>query len=90
MNSINFFQFQLGFKKIVVTPEFQPGAKRILLYFISPRDETIFAKICAIFYKNASRKKTFRMQLQDYMKAMMLDFINKRSKIFNFKTFKTV
>ena len=29
------------------------------------------------------------MQLQDYIKTMMLDFINKRSKIFNFKTFKT-
>ena len=26
------------------------------------------------------------MQLQDYIKTMMLDFVNKRSKIFNFKT----
>ena len=30
------------------------------------------------------------MQLQDYIKTMMLDFINKRSKMFNFKTFKIV
>ena len=30
------------------------------------------------------------MQLQDYIKTMMLDFINKRSKTFNFKTFKVV
>ena len=29
------------------------------------------------------------MQLQD-IKTMMLDFINKRSKMFNFKTFKIV
>ena len=28
------------------------------------------------------------MQLQDYIETIMLDFINKRSKIFNFKTFK--
>ena len=27
------------------------------------------------------------MQLQDYIKSMMLYFINKRSKMFNFKTF---
>ena len=30
------------------------------------------------------------MQLQDYIKTMMLDFINKRSTMFNFKTFKIV
>ena len=30
------------------------------------------------------------MQLQDYIKTMMLDFIKKRSKMFNFKTFKIV
>ena len=28
------------------------------------------------------------MQLQDYIRAMMSDFVNKRSKMFNFKTFK--
>ena len=28
------------------------------------------------------------MQLQDYIKTMMLDFINKRSKMFNFKILK--
>ena len=30
------------------------------------------------------------MQLQDYIKTMMLDFLSKRSKMFNFKTFKIV
>ena len=35
-------------------------------------------------------KSPFRMQLQVYIKTMMLYFINKRSKIFNFKTFKIV
>ena len=30
------------------------------------------------------------MQLQNYIKTIMLDFINKRSKMFNFKTFKIV
>ena len=30
------------------------------------------------------------MQLQDYIETMMLDFINKESKMFNFKTFEIV
>ena len=30
------------------------------------------------------------MQLQDYIKTKMLDFINKRSMMFSFKTFKIV
>ena len=30
------------------------------------------------------------MQFQDFIKAMMLDYINKRSKMFNFKAFKIV
>ena len=30
------------------------------------------------------------MQLQDYIETMMLDFINKGSKMFNFKTFEIV
>ena len=35
-------------------------------------------------------KSTFRMQLQDYIKTKMLDFIHKRSKMINFRTFKIV
>ena len=66
------------------------GPKGTFFYFISPRGENIFGKICGIFYKNVIRKKTFCMQLQGYIKTMMLDFINKRSKIFKFKTFKIV
>ena len=58
--------------------------------FISPQGENIFAKICSIFYKYVLWKKTFRMQVQNYIKTIMLDFINKRSKMFNFKTFKIV
>ena len=58
-----------------------------LFCFISARGENIFAKNCGIFYKNVLRKKMFRMQLQDYIKPMMLYFINKRSKMFNFKIF---
>ena len=44
-------------KKIGVTREFQPRAKQIFFYFISPPGETIFAKICNIFYKNVIQKK---------------------------------
>ena len=84
------FQFQPRLKKFGVTIEFQPGAKRIFFYFISPWSESILATICGIFYKNVSQKKTFCMQLQDHIKTMMLDFINKRSKMFNFKNFKIV
>ena len=40
------------------------------------------------FTKLCYGKSTFHMQLQDYIETIMLDFINKRSKIFNFKTFK--
>ena len=35
-------------------------------------------------------EKDVCMQLQDYIKTMMLDFINKRSMMFSFKTFKIV
>ena len=80
-----YFQFQPGLKKIGVTREFQPEAKQIFFYFISPQGKNIFAKICGIFYKNVLQKETFRMQLQEYIKTMMLDFINKRSEMFNFK-----
>ena len=61
-----------------------------IFYFISPGGENIFANICGIFYKNVIWKKMFRMQLLDDIKTLMLDFINKISKMFNFKTFKIV
>ena len=66
-----------------VTREFQPVAKRIFFYFISPWSGTIFAKICGNFTKMFYAKSTFRMQLQG-KKTMILDFINKSSKTFNF------
>ena len=36
------------------------------------------------------KKHVQKMQLQDYIKTILLDFIHKRSKMFNFKTFKIV
>ena len=62
------FQFQPRLKKIGVTLELSIRGKTNIFYFISPRDEKIFAKICGIFYKNVLRKKTFLMQLHDYIK----------------------
>ena len=84
------FQFQPGLKKVRVTLEFQPGVNECFFTLFHPRVKMYLQKICSIFYKNFLLKKTFRMQLQDYIKTMMLDFINKRSKTFNFKTFKVV
>ena len=43
----------------------------------------------AYFAKMFHGKSMFRMQLQDYIR-IMLDFSNKRSKMFNLKTFKIV
>ena len=57
-------------------------------YFISLRAETIFAKIYVIFYKNVLRKKHVSYAVTAlYKNYMMLDFINKRNKKFNFKAF---
>ena len=82
------FQFQPGLKKICFTREFQPGAIRMYFIFISPRGENIFAKICGIFYKKMFYgKKHLLYAITRLYKTMMLDFINKRSKTFNFKTF---
>ena len=74
-------------KKIGATPDFQPGAKQIhsLLPAHPTRGENTPAKIRGI--NTATRKKTPRMQLQD-IKTMRPDFINKRSKMLNLKTFK--
>ena len=47
-------------------------------------------KFAAYFTKMFYGKNTFRMQLRDYIKTMMLDFIKKRSKMFNFKIFEIV
>ena len=57
-------------------------------YFISLWIGLIFAKICGIFYKNILRRKHVCMQLQDYTKILILDYINKSNKMFDFKTFK--
>ena len=79
------FQFQPGLKKLVSHVSFNPGQSEYFLLY-SSRGENVLAKICSKFYKNVLWKNTFRMQLQDYIKTMMLEFINKRSKMFNFKT----
>ena len=75
-------------KKLVSDVSFNPGQNEYLFYFISHRRENIYGKNCGMFYKNVLRKKTFGMQLQDYIKAMMLDCISNRIKMLNFKTFK--
>ena len=52
--------------------------------------KTYLERFKAYFTKLFYGKSTFRMLLQDYMNTMMLHFINNRSKMFNFKTFKIV
>ena len=81
------FQFQPGLKKLVSHVSFNPGRNEYFLLHFIPGWK-MFAKICSIFYKNVLWENTFLMQLQDYIKTMMVEFINKRSKMFNFKTLK--
>ena len=54
---------------------FAPGVK----FSISTWNENIFAEICGMFYTNVLRKK----HLIDYVKAIILDFINMIGKMFN-------
>ena len=54
---------------------FAPGVK----FSISTWNENIFAEICGMFYTNVLRKK----HLKDYVKAIILDFINMIGKMFN-------
>ena len=51
------------------------------LYFTQGR-ELYMQRFAVYFTKLFRGKSMFCMQLQDYIKAMMLDFINKRSKEF--------
>ena len=79
LRALSYGKFLPGLKKIgAATREFQPGAKLIFFYFISPRGENIFAKICAIFYKAFLRKKSVSYAVRGYLKTMMLDYINAR------------
>ena len=43
-----------------------------------------------MFYKNVLWKKNISYEVTELQKNLMLDFINKRSTMFNFKTFKIV
>ena len=72
------FNFNPGWKKLVSHLRFNPGQNEYFLLHFTLGWKYI-AKICGIFYKNILRKTTFRMKLQDYIKTMMLDFINKRT-----------
>ena len=47
-------------------------------------------RLARIIQKCFTEKSTSRIQLQDYINTMILDFFNKRSKMFKFKTFKIV
>ena len=73
-----------------VTCEFQPRVKGIFFYFISPQDEILLQRFAAYFTKMFYGKSMYCMQLQYYTKTMILDFVNKRSKMFDFKTLKIV
>ena len=47
-------------------------------------------RFATYFTKMFYGKSTFHMQSQDYIKTMMLNFINKKCEIFNLKRFKIV
>ena len=81
------FNFCQGWKKLLSHLSFNPGRNQSPHPIHPTRGENTPGKIRGI--KNATWKKTLRMQLQD-IKTMMLDSINKRSKMFNFKAFKIV
>ena len=79
-------KFGPGLKKIGVTREFRPGANKYFFTSFHPGVK-LYAKICGIFYKNVLHKRHVSYVVPGLYKT---DFINKRSKIFNFKTFKIV
>ena len=68
-----------------------PGRNEYFFTLFQPRVELYMQRFAVYFTKLFRGKSMFCMQLQDYIKAMMLDFINKRSKAFiDFKWFKIV
>ena len=75
-------------KKIGVTREFQPKAKRNFFYFISHQVKIYLQRFAAYDTKMLYRN-VLCMQLQVCIKNM-LHFINKRSKMFDFKTFENM
>ena len=75
-------------KKIGVTREFQPKAKRNFFYFISHQVKIYLQRFAAYVTKMLYRN-VLCMQLQVCIKTM-LHFINKRSKMFDFKTFENM
>ena len=64
--------------------------KTNIFYFISPGVKLYLQRFAAYFTKMLYGKRRFVCRLQDYIKTTMLDFINKISSMFNFKTFKIV
>ena len=69
-------------KKIVVTREFRHWVERIFFTSFHPGVKLYFQRFSAYFTKPFYRKSIFRLQLQDYKKAMMLNFTKKRSEVF--------
>ena len=68
-----------------------PGRNEYFFTLFHTRVELYIQRYAVYFAKMFRGKSMFCMQLQDYIKAMMLDFINKRSKAFiDFKWFKIV
>ena len=66
------------------------GETNIFLLHVTSGWNYIFKDLQRILQNVLRKKHSSYMQLQDYIKTMMLNFINKRRKIFNFKTFKIV
>ena len=66
------------------------GPNEYFFTSIHPGVKIYLQKFAAYFTKMFFWKKMFCMQLQDYIKTMILDFINKRIKMLNFITFEIV
>ena len=77
------FSVSTWVKQDGVTREFQLGVKLMFFSSFHPSLKLYLERFEAYFTKMFYGKF---MRLQDYIKTMMLDFVNKRSKIFNFKT----
>ena len=67
---------------------FNPGQNEYFFSSFHPMVKIYLQRPAADFIKMFFEKSKFRMQLQDYIKIIMLDLTNRRIKKFNFKRFK--
>ena len=75
---------------MVLHVSFNPGWSKEFLASFHPRVKIYLKRFAVYLTKMFDGKSMVNMQLQVYTKTMMLEFIQKRSKMFNFKTFKIV